>query len=247
MDGDGYFTEPFCRNMAWVDLILLANHDDNFFRFRGIRIDVKRGQVGYGLDKLSDRWQWSRGKVERWFCELEKDGKIVRQKNNVTTLLTISNYSDYQDGDNTDGKASSKANGQQTVKQTETNKNYKNVKNDENEKKERGAVAPATFKNFTKDQFYKSIAEFKNDYAKEMLRAFFNHWSEEDTKGKMRFQLEKTWQVKNRLITWHSKPYNQNGTTTNRKANRTIGKSAGAEQLLANLQQELGSYNPVGE
>lgn len=135
----GYFSEAFCRNMAWVDLILLANHDDNFFRARGIRIDVKRGQVGYGLDELGKRWKWSRGKVERFMKELETDETIIRQKNNVTTLISIVNYSQYQDSDKPDAKAEekpkSKADGTQAVKQTNANKNYKNSKNDNNSNK----------------------------------------------------------------------------------------------------------------
>jgi hypothetical protein len=124
-DTVGYFAEPFCRNMAWIDLLLLANHEDNFFRFRGIRVDVKRGQTGVSIETFCDRWKWSRGKTERWLKELEKDKKIVRQKDNVTTLISILNYSQYQDNDKASDKASSNADGQQTVKQTDTNKNDK--------------------------------------------------------------------------------------------------------------------------
>lgn len=149
MESNGYFSEPFCRNMAWVDLIILANHDDNFFRARGIRIDVKRGQVGYGLEELSKRWKWSRGKAERFLRELENTNTVVRQKSNITTLITIVNYDEYQSGDKAnskaDDKASSKANGQQTVKQTDTNKNDKKVKNEKNEEKNTGASAQTIF------------------------------------------------------------------------------------------------------
>jgi hypothetical protein len=130
MDMDGYFSEAFCRNMAWVDLILLANHDDNFFRVRNIRVDVRRGQVGYGVEQLGERWKWSRGKVERFLKELETDKRVIRQKNNVTTLISLVNYKDYQEGDTANSKASDKADGHQTVKQTDINKNEKNEKNE---------------------------------------------------------------------------------------------------------------------
>ena len=133
-DTSGYFAEPFCRNMAWIDLLLLANHEDNFFFFFGIRIDVKRGQTGVVIETFCTRWKWSRGKVERFLKELELDNKIVRQKNNITTLISIINYSQYQDNDKAESKANSKANEYQTVKQTitqtDTNKNDKNIKND---------------------------------------------------------------------------------------------------------------------
>lgn len=127
----GYHSEAFCRNMAWVDLNLLANHSDGYFRCRGIPVHVSRGQIGYGLDALAMRWKWSRGKVERFMVELESDGKIVRQKNNVTTLISIVNYC----GDSENGKANDKANSKanrrqtvkQTVKQTDANNNDKEL------------------------------------------------------------------------------------------------------------------------
>ena len=110
-----YFSEQFNRSMAWIDLLLLANHTDNFFFKRGVRVDVKVGQVGYDLDSLAKRWKWSRGKVERFLKMLENDGQIVRQKNNVTTLISIANYKEYQQdnkpNDKPSGKPNSKPNG----------------------------------------------------------------------------------------------------------------------------------------
>jgi len=106
-----YFSEPFNRSMAWIDMILLANHSDNFFFKRGIRIDVKIGQIGYDIDSLAKRWQWSRGKVERFLQMLENDKQIVRQKTNVTTLISIVNYKEYQQDSKADSKPNDKANG----------------------------------------------------------------------------------------------------------------------------------------
>jgi len=101
-----YFSEPFNRSMAWVDMLLIANHADNYFFKRGIRVEVKVGQIGYDLDTLGKRWQWSRGKVERFMQMLENDNQIIRQKTNVTTLISIVNYKEYQ----CDSKADSKPN-----------------------------------------------------------------------------------------------------------------------------------------
>ena len=106
-----YFSEPFNRSMAWIDLLLLANHSENYFFKRGIRVDVKVGQIGYDLDSLAKRWKWSRGKVERFILMLENDNQIVRQKTNVTTLISIVNYKEYQTDDKPNRKPSSKPNG----------------------------------------------------------------------------------------------------------------------------------------
>ena len=128
-----YFSEPFTRSQAWIDLLIIANHREGFFFKRGIKVIVKVGEVGYDLDTLSKRWRWSRGKAERFLNELEKDNQIVRQKTNITTILSIVNYSKSQTDRKANDKPSSKADGQQTIKQTDTNKN---VNNDNNEKKE---------------------------------------------------------------------------------------------------------------
>jgi hypothetical protein len=116
--------------MAWVDLLIIANHASGFYYKRGVKVEVLRGQVGYGLETLAKRWKWSRNKIERYFIELEKDNQIVRQKNNVTSLISIINYEFYQSEGNAEGKPSETADGQQKVKQTETNKKNKKKKNE---------------------------------------------------------------------------------------------------------------------
>jgi hypothetical protein len=105
-----YFSEPFNRSMAWIDMILLTNHSDNYFFKRGIRVDVKAGQIGYDLDTLAKRWQWSRGKVERFLKMLENDNQIIRQKTNVTTLISVVNYKEYQSDSKAESKPNRKAN-----------------------------------------------------------------------------------------------------------------------------------------
>lgn len=122
VDNPFYFSEPFTRMQAWFDMLIIANHKDSFFFKRGIKVDVKRGQIGYDLESLAKRFSWSRGKVERFLTVLETEGQITRQKTNVTTLISITNYDNYQSND----KANSMANGHQIVKQTDTNNNVNN-------------------------------------------------------------------------------------------------------------------------
>lgn len=133
-DSEGYFSEPFCRNMAWVDLLILANHKAGLIRKRGVRVELKRGDIGMGSRELADRWKWSRGKVLRFLDELERDNQIVQQKNNITNCITIVNYAEHQDSDTadstTDSTTSSTTDGTQTGHKQYQNKNVKNVKND---------------------------------------------------------------------------------------------------------------------
>lgn len=121
-----YFLEPFTKWQAWCDLLLLANHKNGIITKRGIVVKVPRGSIGHGTESLSERWKWSRGKVERFMCFLENDSvkQIVRQKTRITTLISIVNYETYQTNDTTKIKTNDTTDGQQT----DTNKNVKEGK-----------------------------------------------------------------------------------------------------------------------
>jgi hypothetical protein len=133
-ENEMYFSEKFTRWQAWMDLVLLANHKDSIARVRGVRIEVKRGQVCRSIKVLAARWKWSQGKVSRFLNELQIDAQIDAQKTNVITLISILNYDRYQQ-DKTKTGSKRGANGEQIDAQTETYKNDKNIKNDKNEKK----------------------------------------------------------------------------------------------------------------
>jgi hypothetical protein len=67
-----------------------------------------------------------------------------------------------------------------------------------------------------KIKFYDAITEYVDEYPKQMLRDFFNYWSEHgENDKKLRFEKEKTFGIKQRLSTWYSrnpKQYEQNET-----------------------------------
>ena len=67
---------PFTPGQAWVDLILLANPFDSIMEIRGIKVAVKRGEVGWSENRLADRWKWSRSKTSRFLKNLQSDDQI---------------------------------------------------------------------------------------------------------------------------------------------------------------------------
>ena len=101
-DDDDYFAERFTREMAWIDLLLLANFKDSTIIKRGIKIQLNRGQIFKSIRFLSDRWQWNARTTMKFLDSLELEGKIQRKITNVNTLITITNYSNYQDECNTE-------------------------------------------------------------------------------------------------------------------------------------------------
>src|SRR6185503_7267647 len=110
---------------------------------------VLRGQIGFSMQSLGERWMWSKGKVLRFLNELEDEQQIVLQKNNITTIISIVNYNKYQLNDTANGIANGIANGlqngTQTVSQTDSNKNDNNENNGKNEKK---LASPESFPNW---------------------------------------------------------------------------------------------------
>lgn len=131
MDDPMWLAEPFSRGQAWVDLITMAYHSDGIARVRGVRVDVKRGQVAMSEQAMSTRWKWSRNKVRRFLAEISSktEQKIEQQKNNVTTLITILNYEKYQGNGTADETTSDTANDTANDTAPYKEKNGKNVKN----------------------------------------------------------------------------------------------------------------------
>lgn len=120
-----YFAEPFTRMQAFIDLILIANHERTTFFKRGIKITVERGQTVRSEDELALRWKWSRGKVRRFLVELENDTKIVQQKSRLCNCISVVNYEKYQLSDTTDSTTNDTTDS--TTDSTTKNNNENNI------------------------------------------------------------------------------------------------------------------------
>lgn len=89
--------KPFCKTMAWIDLLLLANHENkDFLDRRGNLIQGKQGTVYRSIHFLSERWGWSKNKVNHFLNQLVKMKMIEKKSTTQGTTLTVINYGDYQ-------------------------------------------------------------------------------------------------------------------------------------------------------
>ena len=125
---------------AWIDLIMMVNHQSKKVLYNGRLITVKRGSRITSIRKLASRWGWSRGRTSRFLDMLERDGMIATTRDSKKTLLSIVNYGKFQ--------SAAKESGTLTEPQTEPQTEHKQrmIKNDrknerKNERKEPAALS----------------------------------------------------------------------------------------------------------
>lgn len=124
--------KPFSYGQAWVDLIMMANHNDNKFLLGRELVEVKAGSFITSELKLMERWGWGKTRVRTFLELLQKDNMIVKKVNRKRTTICIVNYSVFQDTQTTNEPS---ANHSQTDCKpfANTNNNYNNVNNENND------------------------------------------------------------------------------------------------------------------
>lgn len=111
---------------VWLRMLTDANFEDKKHLFNGALIEIKRGQIIFGLEAWSAKTGVTISKLRRLLDMLEKDKMIDRQKTNKYSLISILNYSLHQ---NDDRQSASKQ--QADGNQTATPKELKNIRNKE--------------------------------------------------------------------------------------------------------------------
>lgn len=156
--------KPFSKGQAWIDLILMANHEDKKTMIGNQLIVVERGKFITSEVKLSDRWGWSRKKVREFLRLLESDKMLTKKATTKYTAITIENYAFYQDM-GTSKEQQKNSNGTSKEQQKNTNNN------ENNDNKEKYITAQNLFmskKEYEKlaDKFGKRAVDEKIEYAR---------------------------------------------------------------------------------
>ena len=94
--------QPFDIRSAWIDLLLLASHEDRNMIIGDQVVSVERGQYVTSIRFLSQRWCWSKDRVSKCLHLLEKLGMITKHSDSKRTVITIVNYGKFQDCQDTD-------------------------------------------------------------------------------------------------------------------------------------------------
>lgn len=135
---DNWIWEDPAMFQAWIDILLMVNHQDKKIKVNGQLTTIRRGEKLTSILKLAERWGWSRKRVMRFLDLLEEDGMCTTIRTPNGTTLKVSNYAEYQGFHSVKGTTKGTTNGTaddttvDTPLDTQTimnNKSFNNVNN----------------------------------------------------------------------------------------------------------------------
>lgn len=247
----------FSRFEAWLDLIQLASFkDENSDFIAGKLVTKDRGEIIASLRYLATRWNWSMHKVSDYLELLRSQDMAIVGKENGISKITLVNFEKHNcinvvDNMEIKQKRNSKRDCETrdsieldrnkgtpkgTLREQQGNSEGTNSNKVNKEKNDNGGPKQIDFLKREKD-FYNSIAEFVNDYSKQMLREFYDYWREPNkSKTKMKFEMQETWELRLRLIKWENNQVKFNkGHKTETTHNAGIARKLEEEKANAIL------------
>lgn len=184
----------------WLHLLMKATHKGMETWFDGETIKLRPGQFVTGRKKLANETGINESKVERILRMFQNEQQIEQVSTSTSRLISISKWSEYQKREH---QIEQRVNNKRTTDEQQMN-TIQECKNDKNDKKELVAAAtkPKSFKIWDELEFKTDMSTHLETFGRDTLNAFFKYWSEKSATGKMKFQLEKTWETKKRLENW---------------------------------------------
>lgn len=169
--------KPFSRGQAFLDLLLMVNHEDKKIIFNGSLTEVKRGSCITSIRKLGDKWGWSNKKVKMFLDQLQSDQMITYESNTKRTLVTIEKYDLYQSKETPKEQQSFTEETQKHIKSTTEAYQKHTNKNEENEENDKEVYIDLKFVDeviekvkLTQEQYNKLINKYDKEYVhKEIL------------------------------------------------------------------------------
>lgn len=149
-----------CEYLAvWIRMLAEANFDDRKSVINGALVEVKRGQLVFGLESYSAKTGVSIKRLRRLLELLESDGMIGRQRSNKFSLITITNYCKHQcEGSQKAGEGQAQGNQKASTGQAQGN----TIRSKENkELKNKKDISPDQPKNDKPDEVAEVFAHWQ--------------------------------------------------------------------------------------
>lgn len=193
----------------WVHLLLSANWKEKEEILGGKPIICNPGQFTTGRKQLSMQTGISESKIERLLTYFEKiEQQIEQQKTSTNRLISVLNWDKFQSNEQQDEQ---QVNNDRTTSEQQVNTLKEEEEYKERKRKDKDAAKAATLKRVIsfKESLYPYCISKKGKYKDEMVKLFFDYWSElNKSETKMRWELEKTFQITNRLANWEKREKN---------------------------------------
>ena len=196
-------SRKFSNFEAWMYLLLTANHRDNKVLIGNKLVDVKVGGMITSQQKLCSKFKWSNSKLRAFLKLLESEKMLVVKTNKICTMLSICNYNDLQS--TTNHKNITKTL-QKNHKNTQTIMNN-NVNNNTNI-----VDRENKFINEVCAEGLKIIPTVHPD----IIKSFTDYWTE-CSGTKMRWEMQKVFDIKRRLNRWMKNDFDKNKSTSTDK------------------------------
>jgi len=260
--------KPFSKGLAFVDLLLLANHSGRLLVGNEL-IFVKRGDLVTSTVKLSEYWGWSRTKVTAFLKTLENDEMIISKSDNKKTTIHIVNYEQYQDitslfeqqKDSKETSEKQQKSSLKTTKNQQTDNSQTSIKqqsdikkaqttminNDNNDNNENipplpptGEMLPKTKKSQKNENFDDGFEIFWQAYPrKEDRLSAKNAWSKLKPNAELRRIIMNALEQKKQTAQWQNKQFIPYAATwLNKRRWEDITENDGNTGNAASNQQE---------
>lgn len=247
-----WFTSPSTLQL-FIYLLLRANKEDK--KWRGILI--KRGQLVTSVATISEETKLSTQQVRTSLNRLKSTNEITSKTTNKFTLVTVCKYESYQPYEEVEQQTKQQAlqqtNNKQITNKQQQHKNNKNIRNNKKESiltnvriDEKVTDAPVVATTTTddmelrKEKFYQSLVPYVTKYGKDMVRAFYDYWTEKTYGGrKMRFEKQPAFEIPKRLATWQ-----KNDLSYANRDNTRFGQSGSTRaerdaEFLAHVREKM--------
>lgn len=247
-----WFTSPSTLQL-FIYLLLRANKEDK--KWRGILI--KRGQLVTSVATISEETKLSTQQVRTSLNRLKSTNEITSKTTNRFTLVTVCKYESYQLYEEVEQQTKQQAlqqtNNKQITNKQQQLKNNKNIRNNKKESiltnvriDEKATDAPVVattttdYMELRKEKFYQSLVPYVAKYGKDMVRAFYDYWTEKTYGGrKMRFEKQQAFEISKRLATWqkHDLSYaNRDNTRIGQSGSTRAERDA---EFLAHVREKM--------
>jgi hypothetical protein len=197
-----WFSKPEMVKL-FLYLLLSVNYEEK--KWQGETI--LPGQIITSYERLSAETNLSVQTIRTCINRLKSTNEITTKSTSHYTIITICNYEFYQTGSEESNKQNNTPNNDQiTSQQQTTNKQLtttKEINKEINKEEYIGKI---------QNEFYQSLIPFVSEFGKEMIREFYDYWSEPNkSQTKIRYQLEKTWDTHMRLLRWKKNNFKKGG------------------------------------